>query len=318
MGFIETGYKGKNDWWMYFLGIIIVFFGTQLGSLPLGLVAFSQAGGDSAVYLEAANDDFMKMGINSNLFLCLMIFTFMMGLFALFLTVKYIHKKKFKWIVTSRNRIDWKRVSFGFFSWGIISAVIILVGIYLEPELYVWNFKPISFFILLAISLLFLPFQTSTEEVLFRGYFMQGLGLLAKNRWFPLLMTSVIFGLLHIANPEIDKIGNIALVFYIGTGLFFGITTLMDQGIELALGLHASNNIVAAFLVTTDWTVFQTDALFVDKTEPSVSLLMFVPVFVLYPIMLLWFSKKYNWKNWKENLFGNIEEPKLVDENEFS
>ena len=71
-------------------------------------------------------------------------------------------------------------------------------------------------------------------------------------------------------------------------------------------------------MVTTDWTVFQTDALFVDKTEPSVSLLMFVPVFVLYPLMLLWFSKKYNWKNWKEKLFGNIEEPKLVDENEFS
>ena len=318
MGFIETGYKGKNDWWMYILGIIIVFFGTQLGSIPLGLVAFSKAGGDLAVYLEAANDNFIKMGINSNLFLFLMIFTFMMGLFALFLSVKYIHKKKFKWIVTSRAFVDWKRVAFGFFSWGILSAVIILVGIYSEPELYDWNFKPIPFFTLLAVSLFFLPLQTSTEEVLFRGYFMQGLGLLAKNRWFPLLMTSVIFGLLHMANPEIDKIGNMALVFYIGTGLFFGITTLMDEGLELALGLHASNNIVAAFLVTTDWTVFQTDALFVDKSEPSVSLLMFLPVFVLYPFMLFLFSQKYNWKNWKEKLFGNVEKPNLIDQNEFS
>ena len=170
----------------------------------------------------------------------------------------------------------------------------------------------------MAISLLFLPLQTSTEEVLFRGYFMQGLGLLVKNRWFPLLLTSVIFGLLHMANPEIDKIGNIALVFYIGTGLFFGIATLMDDGLELALGLHASNNIVAAFLVTADWTVFQTDALFVDTSEPSVSLTMFLPVFVLYPIMLLWFSKKYNWTNWKEKLFGAVEKPNLIDENEFS
>jgi hypothetical protein len=184
--------------------------------------------------------------------------------------------------------------------------------------MYVWNFKPIPFFILLAISILFLPFQTSTEELLFRGYFMQGLGLLAKNRWFPLLMTSVVFGLLHMANPEIDKIGNLALIFYIGTGLFFGIATLMDEGTELAIGLHASNNIVAAFLVTTDWTVFQTDALFVDKTEPSLSLLMFVPVFVLYPLMLFWFSKKYNWKNWKEKLFGNIEKPVLSNKNEIS
>ncbi len=318
MGFIETAYKGKNDWWMYVLGIVFVFIGTQFGSIPLRLVAFWQAGGDMAVYIEAANDNFMKMGINANLFLLLMIFTFMMGLLALFLSVKYLHKKKFKWIVTSRESVDWKRVSFGFFSWGILSALIILAGIYFEPTLYVWNFKPIPFFILLAISLLFLPLQTSTEEVLFRGYFMQGLGLLVKNRWFPLLLTSVIFGLLHMANPEIDKIGNIALVFYIGTGLFFGIATLMDDGLELALGLHASNNIVAAFLVTADWTVFQTDALFVDTSEPSVSLTMFLPVFVLYPIMLLWFSKKYNWTNWKEKLFGVVEKPNLIDENEFS
>ena len=65
MGFIETGYKGKNDWWMYILGSTIIFFGTQLGSIPLGLVAFWQAGGDRAVYIEAANDNFMKMGINT-------------------------------------------------------------------------------------------------------------------------------------------------------------------------------------------------------------------------------------------------------------
>ena len=44
-------------------------------------------------------------------------------------------------------------------------------------------------------------------------------------------------------NPEIEKIGDIALVFYIGTGFLFGITTLMDEGTELALGMHAVNNI---------------------------------------------------------------------------
>ena len=28
--------------------------------------------------------------------------------------------------------------------------------------------------------------------------------------------------------------------------------------------------------------------------------------------------KKYNWKNWKEKLFGAVEKPNLIDENEFS
>jgi hypothetical protein len=105
------------------------------------------------------------------------------------------------------------------------------------------------------------------------------------------------------------------MVFYIGTGLLFGIITLMDEGIELALGLHASNNIVAAFLVSTDWTVFQTDALYIDTSEPSVGLEMFFPVLVLYPLLLLIFSKKYGWKNWKEKLFGRVEKPMVQEAN---
>ena len=135
---------------------------------------------------------------------------------------------------------------------------------------------------------------------------MQGIGILAKNRWVPLVVTSLVFGLLHGTNPEVAKLGQITMVFYIGTGLFFGIVTLMDEGTEIALGLHAVNNITAAFFVTTDWTVFQTDALYIDTSEPSVSWEMFVPVFIVYPIMLFLFSKKYGWTDWKEKLTGKI------------
>jgi hypothetical protein len=99
------------------------------------------------------------------------------------------------------------------------------------------------------------------------------------------------------------------MIFYIGTGLFFGIVTLMDEGTEIALGLHAVNNITAAFLVTTDWTVFQTDALYVDISEPSATWETFLLVFILYPFMLFLFSKKYGWTDWKEKLSGKITRP---------
>jgi membrane protease YdiL (CAAX protease family) len=144
---------------------------------------------------------------------------------------------------------------------------------------------------------------------------MQGLGVLVKNKWVPLLITSVCFGLLHGANPEVQKLGSILMVFYIGTGFFYGITTLMDEGTELSLGLHAANNMIAAFLVTTDWMVFQTDALFIDTSEPSVTWEMFIPVFVLYPLILWMFSKKYGWNNWLEKLTGKVEEPVNLKEN---
>ena len=313
MDFIQKGFTGKNKSWMYIVTMIIVFVAIQFAGIPLMIAAYFEVDGDMEKYIKGAESSFMDIGMNANLFLFLMIFTFMIALLALYLCVRFIHKKKFISIVTSRDKVDWKRVFYAFFLWGIISVIAVFIGIYTMPENYVWNFKPIPFFTLLFVSFVFLPFQTSAEELIFRGYLMQGFGTLAKNRWFPLLLTSVMFGLLHGMNPEVERLGYILMVFYIGTGLFYGITTLMDEGTELALGLHASNNIIAAFLVTTDWMVFRTDALYIDTSEPAVGAEMFVGVFVLYPILLLVFSKKYGWTNWSSKLFGKIERP-IIDE----
>ena len=170
-------------------------------------------------------------------------------------------------------------------------------------EDFSFNFKPIPFLILVLISIVFIPLQTSFEEYFFRGYLMQGLGVLAKNRWLPLIFTSTLFGLMHIANPEIGKLGYMLMVHYIGTGFLLGIMTLMDEGLELALGFHAANNLIAALLLTADWTAFQTNSILKDISEPEMSNLeVFFPVFVIYPLILIVFSKKYQWTDWKEKL----------------
>ncbi|SDS07429.1 hypothetical protein SAMN05216503_1896 [Polaribacter sp. KT25b] len=315
MNYIQQAFKGNNEWYHWVLTIILVFIGWQvLGAIPLTLVAYFHSA-DLAEFAAAGADNFMTLDINKNLFLFLMLFMFAVGLVFLIIGVKYIHKRTITSLVTSRKKIDWKRFWFAFLIWGTLVVVFTILGILLTPEHYTFNFNAKPFFILVAISVVFIPLQTSLEELLFRGYFMQGLGVLAKNRWVPLLITSVCFGLLHGANPEVQKLGMITMVFYIGTGFFYGITTLMDEGTELALGLHAVNNMLAAFLVTTDWMVFQTDALFIDSSEPSVTWEMFIPVFVLYPLILWLFSKKYGWNNWLEKLTGKIVKPVNLKEN---
>jgi len=313
MNYIQQAYKGNNQWYHWIFTLILVFFGWQIiGVFPLSGVAISYSS-DMNEFADAAQNNFMTLGIDKNLFLFLIIISFISGLLTLIIGVKYIHRRTFKSLVTSRNLIDWKRFWFAFFTWGIIAIILTIVGIFMSPENYIWNFKPIPFFTLLAVSFLFLPFQTTFEELLFRGYLMQGIGTVVKNRWFPLIFTSVCFGLLHGANPEVEKLGAISMVFYIGTGFFYGIITLMDEGTELALGLHAINNIIAAFFVTTNWTVFQTDALYVDISEPSVGFEMFFPVLILYPFLLYVFSSKYGWNNWLEKLTGKIKAPLDVE-----
>ena len=193
------------------------------------------------------------------------------------------------------------------YSFNIYDTGFVLVDHYLSPENYVFNFKLVPFLILAAIAILLVPLQTSFEEYLFRGYLMQGIGVLCRNRWVPLIFTSVLFGLLHIANPEIEKIGYVLLVHYIGTGFFLGIITLMDEGLELALGFHAANNLFTALLVTADWTAFQTNSVLRDVSDPDIgSTEIFASVLIIYPILIFVFAKVYKWNNWKDKLTGPV------------
>ncbi len=302
--YIEQGFKGREDFWRYIIGVLIIFVGWQiLGMIPLMIGLVSKVDGLGNLPTDVAG---MSSLLGSNMFLFLMLVSFVFGLGATFFTTSVLHQQKIVALTTSRKKIDWRRVLFSFGLWGILSAVLMLLDIYLSPDDYVLNFKLRPFLILAVISIILIPIQTSFEEYFLRGYLMQGIGIVAKNKWLPLVITSVIFGLLHLANPEVDKLGYGIMVFYIGTGFFLGILTLMDEGLELALGFHAANNLITALLVTADWTAFQTDSIYRDISNPELGLDVFVPIFVIFPILLYIFSKKYNWTNWKERLTGEI------------
>ena len=230
--------------------------------------------------------------------------SFVFAIFGLYLVVKKFHQQAFKEIITSRKNIDWKRFFVAFSIWGIILVTIILISYFSGDEKIELQFNLVPFLILAVIAILLIPIQTSTEELVFRGYLMQGFYNLSKNKWFPLVMTSVIFGTMHIANPEVAEMGYIVLVYYIGTGFFLGIITLMDEGTELALGFHAANNLIAALLMTSDYSVLRTNAIFKDLSKPEVNYEIFMPI-LFYIILIIVFAKIYNWTNWKEKLIGN-------------
>lgn len=303
--FLENTVKSPNLPLKYLLGFFIIALFYTIGQIPLGIgvVLKSVSSGKPMPTNEA---EIMKyFSPNTTFFLMLLIFVFTM--LGILVVVKYLHKLRIIDIITTRERVDWKRILFAFGLWGIFTLSSTIIVYFASPESFVFNFKPIPFLILFIIAIIMLPIQTSTEEFIFRGYLMQGFGILAKNRWVPLLITSAAFGLMHIMNPEVEKMGYIIMVYYIGTGLFLGIITLMDDGMELALGFHAANNIFTALLVTAEWSALQTESVFKDVSEPSAGFEILVPVFIIFPLLLFIFSKKYKWSNWKEKLTGSID-----------
>ncbi len=309
--YIAQAFKFKHDGWRYLVGTIIIFLiGWQiLGAIPLTVVSFLKAEGLSN-FLTASESAFASLFPDkSNLYLLLMLLTFIGGFISLLLVIKFLHKQTLKQLTTTRMNMDWGRFFFGFGLIAFLSIITTGLDFYNNPDDYVVQFELVPFLIMFVIVILFIPIQTSFEEYFFRGYLMQGIGVAAKNKWVPLIITSVIFGGLHFFNPEVDKIGNIAMVYYIGTGLFLGIITLMDEGMELALGFHAGTNMIIALLVTTDWTVFQTNSILLDLSEPSTGIEVALPVFIIYPILLAIMAWKYKWTNWRGKLFGKVIPP---------
>ena len=302
--FLEKVNKPSNIALKYFLGFVIIAFFYLLGQIPLGIALISKSfsTGKPMPMTEAAIMKYFSP--NVTLTLMLMIFVFTMA--GIIIVVRFLHKMKLKDIITSREKVDWKRIFFSFSIWALISLATTLSYYFASPENFVVNFKLIPFLILVVIAFTLLPIQTSSEEFIFRGYLMQGFGFVARNRWFPLLMTSAMFGLMHIMNPEVEKMGPVIMVYYIGTGLFLGIITLMDDGMELALGFHAANNIITALLVTSDWSALQSESILKDTSAPSVGFEILIPIIIIFPTLIFIFSRKYHWTDWKEKLTGKI------------
>jgi len=303
--FIEQAYKGNNNWWRVLLTALLTS-GVFIANFIIYFIS-------SKEQLQAAYDLMEDIPNNLGLIINLIPFVFLLGL--LFLLVYVLNNRSILSLTTSRTRVDFKRI---FFSFGLIVFISIagfLVSYYGDNSNIAWNFKPLNFFLLLFISLILFPFQIGLEEYLFRGYFMQQIGIAVRNRWFPLLFTSIVFGLFHSANPEVAEMGFGVMTFYIGTGLLLGVMTLMDEGMELALGFHLGNNLMASILLTSEFSALQTDALFkysgVENTSGTLTE-MIISIAITYPIILFILAKKYKWTNWKERLTGKVNPPDSI------
>ncbi|MBT8186603.1 MAG: CPBP family intramembrane metalloprotease [Croceitalea sp.] len=294
--YIEQGYKGTIGMWKYLI-------------IPVGFISFMVFNYILTINSSIDVEDAMRTMIEqlgSNIVLIILLAPLVMGLFVVLGWSFLVHQQSITSLTTSRKKIDWKRVFFAFGLWGGLTVLLTLIDVYTSPNDYVWNFDLTKFLSLAAIAIILIPLQTSFEEYLFRAHMMQGLGLWSKTRWVPLIVTSVLFGLMHLGNPEVGKLGYGIMIYYIGTGFFLGILTLMDEGLELALGFHAANNLITALLVTADWTAFQTHSIYKDISQPELGLDVLVPVLVVFPILLWVFARKYKWTNWKEKLFGMV------------
>ena len=96
--------------------------------------------------------------------------------------------------------------------------------------------------------------QVSSEELIFRGYFLQELAVRFKSRWVWIIVPSIFFGFLH---HDPIRMGSNALLIVIVT-IFFSIVatdvTVRTGNLGAAIGLHFINNLQSMMLLSLDGT----------------------------------------------------------------
>lgn len=236
MPFLDIAEQGENSSWRYAI------------SLPFILGTWVLIGGVFTLWILAPefslSSSMAELEMSTPRSFVAFMASFIPWLLGTVIAVRWIHGRPIRTLITAYERPRWQRIAEGFGYWFLLVTLISLLEAWLYPGRYRFSF-PADWKDYLLPALILIPLQTSTEEIFFRGYLLQAIGLKMRNQWMLLLLSGIFFALPHIFNPEVSVNFWLVMASYFVTGVFAAWITLRDGGLELALGMHAANNLYA-------------------------------------------------------------------------
>ncbi len=150
--------------------------------------------------------------------------------------LRLLHRRRATWMWSVSPGVRWRFLLACF-----LVGVVVLVGLQFiisgVPVLTPQNDIAAFVVAILVTS----PIQAAAEEVFFRGYVMQALGLVWRREWFAVVGSALLFALFHGTQ-------NLPLFFHrFCFGLIMGALVWRTGGLEASIGAHIANNL-GAFL----------------------------------------------------------------------
>ncbi len=149
-----------------------------------------------------------------------------------------VHQMRPRWLSSVKPGIRWP-----YLLGSLVVAVVALNGVLalsvlVDDEDLRFGVQP-GFWLFLVVILLTSPLQAVAEEVFFRGYLMQALGSLVAQPWFGVVVSALVFALLHgVQNPAL-------FASRLAFGLLAGILVWRTGGLEAGIAAHIVNNVFA-------------------------------------------------------------------------
>jgi membrane protease YdiL (CAAX protease family) len=282
--YVEAARWGKHRGWRYLLGLVIILFAwLVVGSVGSAIAAFALDGSEGFEAFRRA--DLAALGSVGSFLVIMTSFPFFLA--GILLTVSLVHRRPLQTLITVRKKISWRRVGHGFVAWFVPFCLIGGLGQYFfYPDTFSFNSDLAAFVLFVPIALVLTAIQTTTEELFFRGYIVQGASIVWSNRVFLAIVPAVIFTLPHLLNPEAIAGGwlTVFVTYFLVPGLLWTVVSLVDGTTELAIGVHFANNIGGILLINITGSAVTTPALFTiseyHTTYGALSVLVAIPVFL--------------------------------------
>ena len=233
-------------WWRPVVGLVALVAGILVVLpvllLPVLLVAAAVDGGEAAL-----GEAFSGLGGGGELTPSgLLYLNLTLGSLVLWtwLLLRVLHTMRPRWLASVRPKIRW----------GYLFACLGLAVVALVAQAVVGSLLPAAAagadvgepnpldgrtVALLLIVLLTTPLQCAGEEYAFRGYLLQALGALLRNKWVTIVLSALLFAVAHVQfDPPLflDRFlfGLVAAWLVVRTG-----------GLEAGIALHVLNNYLA-------------------------------------------------------------------------
>lgn len=271
--------------WRWLLGTLIILIAWLLGgSILTVLVAFQF---DLDLSALAGNDATSREIVATypawQAALAVLISFLPLFLFPILLH-RYLLGAPAKRIFTRNPAGFWREVLIGA---TVMAALLIASAI---PDLlfnrgaYKFTFDIEEFLPYLAIALIFIPIQTTAEEVFYRGWIQQRLENGRRSIWVVSGASAIIFALPHLGNPEVGGEFFFAAIGYGATGFMFAWVSMRDRSIGVAVGAHAANNLLAGLVITSADSALPSASIWtypkVDWIPAAIFALLVIPAFI--------------------------------------
>ena len=117
-----------------------------------------------------------------------------------------------------------------------------------------------------------------------------------------ILLSTLVFASLHLLNPEVGESGVLCgMLNYFVLGLFLCIVAVVDDGLEMAWGVHAIQNIYVVTCWNMSTTSIPSDSLFLVDEATTYGSIGKVTIAIILCLLLFSRMLKWDWRMLKLN-----------------